>query len=586
MTQLRLLSIAPYLVLLSVLATPAVPSVWAQTDREILSGELPGALEGMDIREGYMPAGGFPRAGVIHALQGTLIVVHRADRTAFAASEGDPIHENDELFTLTDSRCRIRFLSEDVVSIAPETRFSVERFLDQPGQGEKTSLFGLLRGKAMFYALRLFRYRDARFEVETPTAVVGVRGTQFGMHVFELEGRQAGERGVQVAERGPGLPVHLSQADSGGPDLGTIVACGDGELDVIDRESGRQIALVRPNENFNTVTGQKAFDPRNRTLNGIAADTQVRKDGDEDAAEGPDGTENQAQPHEEETQVAGLDTMATTSTDLTDLTADVTLQETGLEAEKAVEPLFEPPGHWYFAAMLRDQGTGFIEDVYVGGADGTIISDVPSMIDPDRFLFNEETDTVTEVRIAGAWKEAAVTWKRTTLGQSDYMAWGYWTSDMTFTGSGPYQFIEKMWWVDGDLNDRTMPKGVIAYQGGAQGTYSSPSETHDLKGSFSCRVDFEASSHQVQDFTMNVAGGGKTASIYKEHVSFDPALEAEGYRFFMFTDGAWSLHGNTPTDKECQGIVYGGGQGIGGSCGMYNASTEEGYAGIFHGQAE
>ena len=41
----------------------------------------------------------------------------------------------------------------------------------------------MLRGKVMFYAVRLFKYRTASMSVKTPTAVVGVRGTKFGVEV-------------------------------------------------------------------------------------------------------------------------------------------------------------------------------------------------------------------------------------------------------------------------------------------------------------------------------------------------------------------------------------------------------------------
>ena len=273
------------LVLISLLFI-AAPSARAGEAR--LPEKRPDALKDLDIRDTYVPAGGFSRAGLVHALQGTLVVVHRADQGAFVASKGDPIHENDELFTLADSRCRIRFSSDDVVNMAPDTHFSVETFVDRPERGQKTSLFSLIKGKAMFYALRLFRYKQTRFKVKTPTAVVGVRGTQFGVHVFRLEEKRAETRGVLVANREGNHPFSLAQAGSGsGPRTGTIVACGDGQLDVMDPLTGQRFAQVNPNEDFNTATGKKTFDPRNRTLNQISAEAEVHEEG---TSNGENGT--------------------------------------------------------------------------------------------------------------------------------------------------------------------------------------------------------------------------------------------------------------------------------------------------------
>lgn len=109
------------LVVLSLLfATPASSSAGQAEIPE----KLPDALKGSRILDTYTPAEGFDRAGVVHALQGTVVVMHRADQRAFVASKGDPVHENDELFTLADSRCRIRFLSEDVVATPEKPRGS------------------------------------------------------------------------------------------------------------------------------------------------------------------------------------------------------------------------------------------------------------------------------------------------------------------------------------------------------------------------------------------------------------------------------------------------------------------------------
>ena len=131
---------------------------------------LPDDLQSLEIQDHYLPSD-FREVGVIHGLSGQVVVIHRAKGEAFFGKPGDKIHENDELNTLADSRCRIRFYSDDVVNMAPETRFAVEAFEDQREEGKKSSLFSMVKGKAMFYALRLFRYRDTRFKVKTPTAI-------------------------------------------------------------------------------------------------------------------------------------------------------------------------------------------------------------------------------------------------------------------------------------------------------------------------------------------------------------------------------------------------------------------------------
>ena len=116
-----------------------------------------------------------------------MVVIHRAAKGAYFGREGDTIYEDDSLNTLADSRCRVKFFDEDVVTMAAETEFSVDSFEDQRKAGKKRSLFSMVKGKAMFYAMRLFRYKETRYRLKTPTVTVGVRGTKFGAHVYWVD---------------------------------------------------------------------------------------------------------------------------------------------------------------------------------------------------------------------------------------------------------------------------------------------------------------------------------------------------------------------------------------------------------------
>jgi hypothetical protein len=51
-------------------------------------------------------------------------------------------------------------------------------------------------GRIFFYVLRLLGYRKIRFEVETPSSVAAVRGTKFGLHVYEDKGPETAEKRV------------------------------------------------------------------------------------------------------------------------------------------------------------------------------------------------------------------------------------------------------------------------------------------------------------------------------------------------------------------------------------------------------
>ena len=95
--------------------------------------DLPRELKDVDIKDYYIPTGQ-KQVGVIHALRGHVVITHRKTGQAFFGREGDVLYENDGVTTLRESRCRIRFLNEDVVTMAPDTSFSVDGFEDHLDQ--------------------------------------------------------------------------------------------------------------------------------------------------------------------------------------------------------------------------------------------------------------------------------------------------------------------------------------------------------------------------------------------------------------------------------------------------------------------
>ena len=101
---------------------------WAQSAGKPVQ-ELPSELKKLDIKGSYISSS-FKRAGRIHALTGSVVVVHKATKEAYFGRKGDYIHENDSLHTLAESRCRIKFFNEDIVTMAKETEFSVDSFQD------------------------------------------------------------------------------------------------------------------------------------------------------------------------------------------------------------------------------------------------------------------------------------------------------------------------------------------------------------------------------------------------------------------------------------------------------------------------
>lgn len=545
-------------------------------------GTLPEELQALTVKDHFVPSDS-REAGVLHALSGRVVVVRRAEGEAYFGKPGDKIYENDELNTLDDSRCRIRFYTDDVVNMGPETRFAVETFEDHSGKGEKRSFFSMLKGKAMFYALRLFRYRDTRFKVKTPTAVVGVRGTKFGMHVFQHDEVKNMADPILTADRGRSFDP-VQRHDGGGTgSSGTIVACADGQLDVTDPTTGLEIAQLGPYEEFNTATGQKIFDLENRTLNQIAADTEVgyggekRKTGEEDGdRRGPDDT-------------ARSEILPYLPTDFSDVINQQNANET---AEKFSRP-HANYNFSYFSAMLTKtelMGTPIppsLIDTYISKSPNDINENwiAEGLFFPgsgsnyvwkdDRFVrTNEGSPFVMELNIKTTSRA---------VGGLNFLRYGYWeTAPQSFAGSGGdvFNLWNKAWWIEGEktpIDHVANMNEAIQYSGVAHGTYWTASTGTLMQGTFGCAVNFGSGS--VNHFDIQVSGGGHDATIEDAQGS----LSGGDFSINPGT-GAWKIDGMDATVKGAYGTICGPeGNEVGGVWGMQR-NQDHAASGVFAGQ--
>ena len=551
------------------------PDVTAQSSAAIAPDALPEDLQSLIIEDHYVPVT-FPEAGVIHALDGNVVVIHRSNRKAYLGMEGDTVHENDEFYTLPESRCRLKFTNEDVVSLAPETRFSVDGYASQKESGEKTSFFSMAKGKAMFYAMRLFRFKKVRFQVKTPTAVMGVRGTKFGAHVYWLDDQKAESRPLRVAESGRAMGPYLAQTGGGGTSV-TIAACGDGSVDVNGNTLG-------PGEYFNSYTGTVGYDPS--VLNGISGAAGV--------GGGTGGTGGGGQG-------GGNGDGGGGDGGLTGLVTDVTSTQTGTGTQGGGSSGGEGGGgsppplvqSGYFAALLRyDDGSPYLDDVFLSktpnlfGVDAEHRAD--SILDNDYLIWKGEYTYVTYDN--GSGKDISITTTATQLSSGySYLAYGKWEHTGEFTGSGTFSFVDHSWWVEGLATPEAAiaaQKGSALYSGEAYGTMNYGVWSKDLSGSFMATANFDNAS--IQNFTLGLTGEGAHAAAI---AGAGGAINPDGT--FDLSGGVWSMTNSngvvTVNGKEGHGRFFGpGAEEIGGDWAMEGSdgSNDVGAVGVFGGKEQ
>lgn len=111
------------------------------------------------------------------------------------------IQEGDRLETTSGSRVGIRLLDNTRIALAETTRFEVSRYRFNREAGSSDAKFRLLSGAFRAVTGAIGQQAHPRFEVETPVATMGIRGTDFwGGFIFtgDLDIAMFSGKGVYV----------------------------------------------------------------------------------------------------------------------------------------------------------------------------------------------------------------------------------------------------------------------------------------------------------------------------------------------------------------------------------------------------
>lgn len=120
-------------------------------------------------------------AGRISALEGKADVV-RGGGAAVAVKVGDSVNEKDVLRTKRQSRLEVRLTDGSLLKLSELTQIEVSKYA--PGGNQPDSLINAARGQVRAVVTDVFSKRKESFRVKTPTALVGVQGTDFAMHIM------------------------------------------------------------------------------------------------------------------------------------------------------------------------------------------------------------------------------------------------------------------------------------------------------------------------------------------------------------------------------------------------------------------
>ncbi len=96
---------------------------------------------------------------------------------------GSLVYLGSRLVTASGSTLGITFKDETVMSIGPDTQLVIDQYLFAPREGKLSLIASLTRGTLNYVSGQIAKLRPDGVNVNTPTGMIGVRGTQFVVRV-------------------------------------------------------------------------------------------------------------------------------------------------------------------------------------------------------------------------------------------------------------------------------------------------------------------------------------------------------------------------------------------------------------------
>lgn len=120
-------------------------------------------------------------AGRIKTVSGAAFIVR--NNAVIPAQAGQVVYEADALRTGTDGKVGVTLKDDTRLALGPGSEVRLERFAYAPGTANLGLVLKFVRGVTAYVSGHLAKLAPDSIRLETPSAIVGVRGTTLAIRV-------------------------------------------------------------------------------------------------------------------------------------------------------------------------------------------------------------------------------------------------------------------------------------------------------------------------------------------------------------------------------------------------------------------
>lgn len=122
-----------------------------------------------------------PAIGWIKIASGAVFIVRPG--ASLPAAPGAALLETDTLKTGADGRLGVPLNDDTRISLGPDSEARLSRYRYAPSDDALSLVFNLIRGAAVYASGQIAKLSPDAVRLETPAAIVGVRGTTVALKV-------------------------------------------------------------------------------------------------------------------------------------------------------------------------------------------------------------------------------------------------------------------------------------------------------------------------------------------------------------------------------------------------------------------
>jgi hypothetical protein len=120
-------------------------------------------------------------AGHVKTATGSASIVRQ--NVTVVARPGEPVFATDALRTGADGTVGVTLKDDTRLSLGPNSEVRLERYVYAPGEGGFEMVLKFVRGASAYVSGRMAKLAPDSIRLETPAAIVGVRGTTVAINI-------------------------------------------------------------------------------------------------------------------------------------------------------------------------------------------------------------------------------------------------------------------------------------------------------------------------------------------------------------------------------------------------------------------